>query len=376
MTNDHALATRVSHAILETAASTNVRSAPWKRDLTTGDDALACAFCLAPLNSSSRATYLSWLVAPYFGGPLFSDNTLLTCRHCANARDNMDVLGWPAFQSLGSPDSRAQVLALRARVLTASANHMTHTSRWTQKQKVFDALASRWEHPRIKLFAFHGATQSFIGWTARCGAPGALGSAAGILRYGFQATPLTDFAATLFAVPSSVFLDAIWELIEHGALVVPVDLENEPVAELDPDDWRSWWSITFTDPADIRRRRPRLAGNQAKVPGTLAHQVMRLRNQAKRAGQVLPDDIDARRHLAPAPRKPRQLATQSSAVHAREKYRRGVEAQRTRVWLEARAALDDYKQRVRDGRARPATLDEQFLMENEVLDLFDAIKRW
>lgn len=376
MTNDTALASRVAHAIRVECSPARVRSAPWQRSLDAKGQALQCEFCLAPLKPLDAGTLSTQLVSSFLGGPISDDNRVLTCRSCANARDGQDVVGWPAFHRLGTPDSRARVLARRANVLTWSANHLTPTSRWARLPAVLSALAKRWEQPRIKLFAFHGSEQSFIGWTPRCGSPSALGMAASILRFGFQATPIPQRRLSLFDVPAARFLDAVWELIEHGALLAPVELENETAAPTDPGLWQSWWPITFTDPADIRRRRPYLAGNHAKTAGTLANQVMQLRAQAKRAGQSLPDDIDARRTLPAAPRKPRPLSTHANAVAARAKYRRGVQAQRTREWLETRASLDDYKQRVREGRAQPATLGEQFLMEQQVMDLYDAINRW
>ncbi len=165
-------------------------------------------------------------------------------------------------------------------------------------------------------------------------------------------------------------------LIEHGALVSELDSATPPAPALGNLDWRLCWPLTFRDPADIRRRRPRLAGNQVRVPGTLAHQLHLLKKQAAAAGQSLPADLLEKPEPFTVPAAPRQLSTHPATLRSRERYRRRVREERKHAWLQARQELLDYKQRVREGRARPSSPAVMELMEREVRAMYAGIDAW
>ncbi len=172
-----------------------VRPGAWRRSLLASDDSLTCAFCLSPLQTKSGDTFQSFLVPLFFGAPASDDNRILACRACIESRGSQDVFSWPAFARLGTPDSRADLLARREQILFVSDNHLTPTSRWMSMERVRQCLLSRFRHPRARVFAIPG----FIGWTHRCGGRSALSGLAAILRFGFQAQPVPGHRCTLFA---------------------------------------------------------------------------------------------------------------------------------------------------------------------------------
>lgn len=365
-------ATAFALAVRSACDLSRARIKPWRRDLETHGDHLLCAFCLAPLDPSASPIDYAWLVHPFFGGPIHDSNRLTTCPTCTRSRHAQDVLSWARFSRTGSPASRAALLALRSSQLLFSDNHLTPTSRWSSLDRVHACLAQRHAFPRTRVFAAQGSDFSFIGWTGRCGGRSALGALAAILRFGFSATPIPGHRMILFALPPDRFLDAVWALIEHGALVSRVDVPGFPAQLQDPDDVRAWWPLTFKDPADIRRRRARLAGNSVRVRGTLAHEVARLRA----AGQPIPADLSARREAPVAPSPKRSLSTHPTSVRGRRLYRDKVRAQRHQAWLDARASLLDYKDQIKAGKVERPSIHAMALLEQEVMDLYEAIGRW
>lgn len=376
MTSAPPLHAAVAHAIRLATAPHQQQTSSWLRSFKQGEPEKSCVFCLADLSEPEATAFNSLLVPPFLGGTVIDPNRIRTCRSCARLRDNHDVLGWRRFHQLGTPDSRARVLALREEVLTASANHLTQTRANAPKRLVLDALRKRWSHPRIKVYAFHGTDGAFIGWTPRCGGRAALGEIAGILRFGFQSLPTPDHRLTLFQVPPNRFFDAVWALIGHGALVEPIRLDGYPTPLMDRENWKAWWSITFTDPLDLARRRPRKTGNSSRVPGTLAHSAKVARAKLKAAGIKEMPELVSTQSMIQAPRKPRPLSQSSSAICHRKRYREEVKLQRERQWLAARDALHDFKQRVRDGRVQRPTIEEEIAMEHQVMNLFDLIHKW
>lgn len=377
MTNAHPIThADVAHAIRRACHPGRERMAAWQRSLVDDEPNQACAFCLSELSTPGNPPLNSLLVHPFLGARAIAPNRIRVCRSCARFRDNRDVLSWPRFQHLGTPDSRARILELREQVLIASANHLTPTRANAPKRLVLAALRKRWEHPRIRVFAYQGHGGAYVGWTPRCGGKAALGEVAAILRFGFQATPTPDRRLSLFQVPGDLFLDAVWELIEHGALVEQLTLPG--ALPPDHEDWRAWWPVVFTSVHDLARRRPRLAGNSSRVPGTIAHAAKVARAALKAAGvpdQDMPELVSTQ-SLPQAPRKPRTLSQTASAIRKRERYRAEVSLQREREWLAARAALDDFKKRVRDGLVERPSIEEELAMERQVMDLQDQMYRW
>lgn len=371
MTSARSLPSVVAESILKAAAPSNVQTAPWKRRLVNMDEGRACRFCLADGNVEGVRLVNSFLLAPALGGLAVDENRIVTCLSCAKARSNRDVLSWDSFPVLGTEESRVSVLQQRDAVLTIASNHLTSTRVGASKAKVLACLRQRWQQPRVKLFAHHSAERSFVGWTVSSGEEQAYGEAAAILRFGFHAQPVaSNTGVVVMELAEPMFLDAVWALIENGALVEPLPVDDQ--VPVDPHNWQHWWRYTFHSIDDLVRRRPRLSGNNSRTKGTLAYSLARLRDR-------LPDDLkhlSARRTAIAAPSPPRKLSNKPSAISERQAYRKRVEQERERLWRTARDNLDAYKESVAIGSAHPATPLELLEMEFYVLDLFDAIKKW
>ncbi|RXK64284.1 hypothetical protein ERT44_16525 [Stenotrophomonas sp. MA5] len=362
----------VAESILKAAAPSKVQTAPWKRRLVNMSEDRACRFCLVHGDAEGVRLVNSFLLPPALGGQPFDENRIVTCMSCAKARSNRDVLSWNSFFNCGTEESRASVLQQRDAVLSTASNHLTATRVGASKAQVLACLRQRWQQPRVKLFAHHSAERGYVGWTVSGGEDQAHGEAAAILRFGFHAQPVASDTTgiVLMELAEPMFLDAVMALVENGALVEPLPLDD--AVPVDPHNWQHWWRYTFHNIDDLVRRRPRLSGNNSRTKGTLAYSLARLRDR-------LPDDLkhlSARRMAIAAPSPPRKLSDKPSAVSERQAYRKRAEQERERQWRTARADLDAYKLSVANGSAHPATALELLEMEFHVLDLFDAIKAW
>lgn len=371
MTSATSLSSVVAESILKAAAPSNVQTAPWKRRLVNVTEGRACGFCLADGNDEDVRLVNSFLLAPALGGQAVDENRIVTCLSCAKARSNRDVLSWDSFLRRGTEESRASVLLQRDAVLTVARNHLTATRAGASKAQVLACLRQRWQQPRVKLFAHHSAERGYVGWTVSGSEDQAYGEAAAILRFGFHAQPaVSTNGVVVMELAGTMFLDAVWALIENGALVEPLSLDD--AVPVNPHNWQHWWRYSFHSIDDLVRRRPRLSGNNSRTKGTLAYSLARLRDR-------LPDDLkhlSARRTAIAAPSPPRKFSTKPSAISERQAYRKRVEQERERLWRTARDDIEAYKESVARGNAHPATALELLEMEFHVLDLFDAIKKW
>lgn len=331
-----ALVERITAAILEHDTAPRVFHRRYHRDLDPAQGPLTCAYCLAALpNISLGQPKLTYLVPPNLGGTRDPLNRVFSCPSCARSKGPKDLVAWRKFSKLGTLQSRAALLEQRRQALACSRNHLTPTATNASARKVRAALDSRWQHPRFTLYAVHGETRAFIGWTSRNGTGDAVGLAAVLLRHGRQAVQRAQGNVVLYELAPERFLETIWLLIDHHALVhaLPDPLQAPGSWET---DWRHAWPLHLETMLDLQRRRPRAMGAGATpvVPG-------------------------------PAP----TLSTHPRTVASRRRYQGKAEQRRQQRYLEARAALDAFKEDVRQGRLPAPDLETLATLEREVLDL-------
>lgn len=359
--------TPVCKAILEADKPKRVYLKFWHRAMATTDGPLLCDYCLAPLDTSTpRQTAIDYLVPLQLGGPAINENRVLSCHSCARAKRHRDLVSWKAFTSKGSEQSRQVLLAQRLEVLAIARNHLTHTRARASRASVLRELENRWAHPRFTVYAHHGSSRSFIGWTTRNGGKEAMTLAAVVLRFSCQAVTVSTGRVVLYELPSEHFLDAIWTLIEHHGLIKKLEVPGLDPAPFDPENWQHHWPVHLETVGDLCRRRPRHTGNNSRSTGTAANAKMRFL-----AHGVLPNKVHLVKQIQalPAPRKPPTPSTESWAIARREQRKANAARARSQAYLEARAALDDFKERVQLGTVEAPSAQELAWMEREVLAL-------
>lgn len=227
---------------------------PYQLRSRFNDQAPRCPYCRIELASlPKRQVALNYIVPRNLGGPEGSENLLPCCRACALRKSYNDLLAWAPFTQL--PESeRAPLLARRSAILLQARNHLSPHSRNADRSTVARHLEKRFTFPRFLAFAVQGFECSWIGWHDKTGAPQAHDLAAVLLRFQAQATPVSSSPITLFQVDNAAFLDVVWALIEHHALVQPLAIPNLPQPVLDPTDWRHCWTRTFVGLRDLTRR--------------------------------------------------------------------------------------------------------------------------
>lgn len=317
-------------AIGKVSAPVRVRHASWKRSARQTESEGLCAYCDRPLDP--RSTVINFIVPPALGGPLIHENQLASCCACARSKAHKDLASWIRGRQL-DPVVRTALRARRLELLAKSDNHLAHTRFGASRDKIEADLYSRWKHPRFTVYAFHGIEHSVVGWTHRSGCEESLNLAACALRFDAQAEPLPTDKVVLFEVPGNRFLDIVWSLIEHHGIVRQLPLATLDPVPLDPDNWEHFW------------------------PVILNH----MSHQARRLAQPLTQD--------PAPRKPRKLSDHPKAAEKRKQRKRKSAIESRQAWLEARASLDRFKDRVAQGLAPAPTPHALAVMEREVLDL-------
>ena len=355
---------RVIEAIASADQPARVFHKRWHRARHSEVGGVACAYCSAALDlDTPRAAVLDYLIPLHHGGPETDFNRVIACPSCERAKGNKDLLSWMSWKPASDAD-RAKLLALRLKILAVSANHLTHTRAGAPLSAVRRHLEKRFASPRFCIYVVHGEEVSWIGWTARCGAKEVLGMAAGILRYQFDAIPVGSDLVNLFELPSVFFFDAVWALIDQHAFVRSVGVEGQQAPLMDQENWQHHWQKHFTHVGDLARRRERMTGNNPWTPGTPANAKMRFFRYG-----VLPDPSALIESELPptAPSPPRKFSDAPRSVARRAKRDREVEVERRQAFLEARAALDGFKEDVRSGRLEEPTPEEMDLMERGVL---------
>lgn len=347
----------------------------WHRDLLSIDRVFTCVYCQSPVDASSpKQSVINYLVPTQLGGPLVDENRVLSCFACARGKGHKDLVSWSGFHLIGDASHRQALLHQRLKVLSVAPNHLTQTRPNAPRATVIRELNRRWDNPRFTLYALHGVERSWIGWTARNGAKDALALAAVLLRYSCQAVSLQSGKVTLYELPSDKFLDAVWVLIEHHALVKQLAVDGVDSVPQDPDNWQHYWPLHLEHLSDLQRRRPRLTGNNARTLGTLANAKMLYVHHGIEPCQVMVERMDAVEKPRPAPRKPREMSTSKAAIGKRKRRSRNQDSHRLQSFMEARAVLDSFKERVRQGKVIAPSTWELDLMERDVLAILDNKK--
>jgi hypothetical protein len=210
-------------------------------------------------------------------------------------------------------------------------------------ETVTTALSSRFALPRFKVYAVHGLADAFIGWQTGNGVQDAHAAAAVLVRFAGKGHRVKCPGLTLFRVEPTDFLDLIWLLIEQHAIVHQLTLPDFPIAERIASEWQHHWSVLLTGVPDLRRRRS----------------ISRSASEATSA----------------APSPPRSLSQKKAARFARNRSRLDAEFGRAQRHEQARAVLEDFKDRLKRGEVQPPTAWEAVQMEMDVLDLYFKIKR-
>lgn len=367
MTSENEAAARFSQALLTAAALHKHNHRQWHKALNSLGAAQPCDYCQTMLDvRQPRAAVIDYLVRLEHGGPSVDENRVLSCPSCARLKGHKDLISWKAFSGLGTPESRKTLLEQRLKMLAQSANHLTYARAYAPWKTFLGELEMRWANPRFTVYAHHGQDRSYIGWTNRSGAKEAVALAAVLLRFACEAVPLSTGKLVLFEVPSDRFLDAVWTLIEHHCLVRKLDVDGLQAVPMDPDNWQHHWPVHLSDLLDLRRRRVRTTGNNAWSMGTAANAKMRFY-----AHDALPQPAHLvdRNAATAAPRKPRKLSESKAAIAKRERYSRKVGLSRRQAFLEGRATLDQFKERISQGLTPAPSAKMLDLMEREVLAL-------
>lgn len=357
--------TRICQAILTADKGKRVFHKPWHRVLASTEGARVCSYCQKNLTHDPRQSVIDYLVPLQLGGPSVDENRVLACPSCARSKGHKDLVSWKAFSRLGDPNSRQTLLDRRTQVLAFACNHLTDTYLDARKKTVMHALEKRWDNPRFTVYAVHGTT-SFIGWTTRNGAKEALGLAAVLLRFSCKAVPLSTGKVFLYELPSANFLNAVWLLIEHHALVKKLEVDGLDAVPMDAENWQHHWSLHLEHVSDLCRRRARYTGNNSRSRGTQSNAKMRFLAHGTQPG---PAHLVEKKPNVRAPRKPREQSSSKNAIGKRERRKLNAVHRKNHAYLEARAVLDNFKERVRQGKLDPPTAQELDLMEREVLAL-------
>lgn len=359
--------TEILEAIALTAAPSVVQHRAWHRRLRALETCTVCAFCLAPLAlGKPREAVIDLLVPVLLGGPVLDSNRVLSCVSCARSRGNLDLLGWQAFASLGSETSRQALLDQRLKVLARSLNHLPHTRAGAPMAAVLRNLETRWAQPRFTVGAVSENDVAWIGWPASLGSREALGQAAALLRFSFQATPVASGKLVLYQLPAHHFLDAIWALIDMHALVRPLSVPGLSSVVHPLENWQAHWPLHLEHLSDLRRRRARAPSNNVRTRGTPAN----IRRRFLVHG-IVPDpaSLITLPTPLPAPAPPRIVSTSPAAIKKRQHRKSQSAANRRHQFLEARASLDAFKERVRRGNVAAPSAQEMDWMERELLAL-------
>lgn len=213
-----------------------------------------CAYCGRDAGSAPDVDAVIPVIA---GGPQRLDAAVLCCKACKQERRRRDVLLW-------KPDASAKLQAMRATLALDSWNHLSRDpAAMRTPMKGTEVITERWRHPR---FHCHGALLpmgGFIGWRDLDQVPPAIPMrlifhhGAGRLRPSFDHPLRRGNIAAIFWLPTrDGAVDALWDVIEHNALVRPAPLGAIPstLEDAQPDVASDWASV-FPSVADLVRRR-------------------------------------------------------------------------------------------------------------------------
>lgn len=226
----------------------------WRKKLVAPPLGTPCQFCG---QVSDGPLELAPLLSTEIGGRHRSENLLAACEQCKARAQVADWIAWK-----GKPRNLTPALAARRlEVLSMSENHLLRTRDEARtKPYVVKLLHRRWQYLRFVLRAClteHGGLLAFAQHT-----PMPEGIATLIRLRGGQSV---RSAPRVFQIEAAGFLDLVWLLIDHNALVRRVTLDEFP----DPtpaDDGASRWHETYQSVNDITRRAKSRRGLVAPSP--------------------------------------------------------------------------------------------------------------
>jgi len=201
-----------------------------------------CPMCGVVLASTSIRW--AWVVPPVHAAARATGQAdrFACCADCAVKRGAADLLETP----MKYPGD----LLERRRVLLQAGAH--HPTRWRDRIRIASALSARIDQPRVTLVAAVGRDcGAVVGWSARSGGSMSLGALVHRLRAAYAIERIADgdpvmigsaraSDAMLYRVPAPRGLDALWTLIDAGALLRPA-MPVVPQA----DDWRTAWAVLW-----------------------------------------------------------------------------------------------------------------------------------
>lgn len=306
----------------------------WGLDLLRRQDNPTCAFCCSPIDVSRRQSWgLSPLVPFNQGGPVEPSNLRMACKACAVERGARDLLAWEELAAKVPAEHLNPLKEARLGVLQRSDNHLTSVGRYAKDGTVLDLLRERWKHPRFLVYVERHANGWFVGWPVGQRTLTTRNEAAALLRQVHQARWVEHGEVVGFDVSEEVFRTAVWQLIEHHALVI----------DLSPDDathgertGQNSWKARYPTLRQVRQRR----NGAHETPWPLAVD-----------GQI------------------KAYSERSGSVRMREKRRASREAETKARWLEARHRLEHRDAAVEAGQVRPWLPRERASVQADVDDL-------
>jgi hypothetical protein len=309
----------------------------WALDLLRRQDNPTCAFCCSPIAVSRRQSWgLSPLVPFNQGGPVEPSNLRMACKKCAVQRGARDLLAWEELAAKVPAEHLNPLKEARLGVLQRSDNHLTNVGPYAKDRTVLALLQERWKHPRFLVYVERHANGWFVGWPVGQRTQTTRNEAAALLRHVHQGRWVEHGEVVGFDVSEDVFQTAVWQLIEHHALVI----------DLSPDD-------------TAHGKRIGLNSWKARYP------TLRQVRQRRKGAHKKPWPILGVGHAQAVSREP-------GAVRMRAKRRASREAETKARWLEARRRLELRDAAVEAGQVRSWLPGERAALQADVDDLANA----
>lgn len=306
----------------------------WAIDLLRRQDNPTCAFCWSPIDVNRRQSWgLSPLVPFNQGGPVEPSNLRMACKACAVERGARDLLAWEELAAKVPAEHLNALKEARLGVLQRSDNHLTSLGRYAKDGTVLDLLRERWKHPRFVVYVERHENGWFFGWPSGQRTLTARNDAAGLLRQVHQARWMEHGEVVGFDVSGGVFQTAVWQLIEHHALVIDLSHDNAADGER---IGQNCWKARYPTLRQVRQRR------------RVSHET------------PWPSAFDG---------QPRVYSEKPNAVRMRTKHRAAREAETKTRWLEARSRLAKRDAEVDAGRIRSYLPGERAALQADVDDL-------
>ncbi len=219
----------------------------------TGSASVACSLCHRSLvGATSRDLNITPLIHPMLGGTESSENWILLCASCLAVRASADLLAVASLVGASAPLSPALV-EQRHRVLLESRNHLTRHSPKSNVDLVSAELRKRHQHPRFRVYGWHGEMVSYLGMTVRYGDWMSKAQAIAMTRHKSQSVEIEHQRmeeVRVFQMETAEFRRVVWELIAMNAWVVPVLEGSSASSEVD-----DYWFVSMTSPHQLRARK-------------------------------------------------------------------------------------------------------------------------